>query len=32
MIREHIHRLVVTQDKAPVGIITSIDLLQVVAE
>jgi predicted transcriptional regulator len=32
MIREHIHRLVVTQGKAPVGIITSMDLLRVVAE
>ena len=32
MIREHIHRLVVTQGKEPVGIITSMDLLQVVAE
>jgi len=32
MIEEHIHRLVVTQGKAPVGIITSLDLLKVVAE
>jgi predicted transcriptional regulator len=32
MIREHIHRLVVTQGKEPVGIITSMDLLRVVAE
>ena len=32
MLREHIHRLVVTQGKQPVGIITSMDLLRVVAE
>jgi predicted transcriptional regulator len=32
MIREHIHRLVVTQGREPVGIITSMDLLRVVAE
>ena len=32
MIREHIHRLVVTQGKEPVGIITSMDLLRVIAE
>jgi predicted transcriptional regulator len=32
MIREHIHRLVVTQGREPVGIITSMDLLKVVAE
>ena len=32
MIREHIHRLVVTQGKQPVGIITSLDLLRVVVE
>ena len=32
MIREHIHRLVVTQGKEPVGMITSLDLLRVVAE
>jgi predicted transcriptional regulator len=32
MIREHIHRLVVTQEREPVGIITSMDLLRVVAE
>ena len=32
MVREHIHRLVVTQGKEPVGIITSMDLLRVVAE
>ena len=32
MLREHIHRLVVTQGKEPVGIITSMDLLRVVAE
>jgi predicted transcriptional regulator len=32
MIREHIHRLVVTQGKQPVGIITSMDLLRVVGE
>jgi CBS domain-containing protein len=32
MIREHIHRLVVTQGRQPVGIITSMDLLRVVAE
>src|SRR5512134_4176360 len=29
MIREHIHRLVVTQGREPVGIITSMDLLRV---
>ena len=32
MIAQHIHRLVVTQGKEPVGIITSMDLLKVVAE
>jgi predicted transcriptional regulator len=32
MVREHIHRLVVTQGRQPVGIITSMDLLRVVAE
>ena len=32
MVDHHIHRLVVTQDKEPVGIITSLDLLKVVAE
>jgi predicted transcriptional regulator len=32
MIENHIHRLVVTQGKEPVGIISSIDLLRVVAE
>lgn len=32
MIREHIHRLVVTQGREPVGIITSMDLLRVVAD
>ncbi len=32
MIDQHIHRLVVTQGKQPVGIITSLDLLKVVAE
>jgi signal-transduction protein with cAMP-binding, CBS, and nucleotidyltransferase domain len=32
MVREHIHRLVVTQGREPVGIITSMDLLRVVAE
>ena len=32
MIDQHIHRLVVTQGKEPVGIITSMDLLKVVAE
>jgi predicted transcriptional regulator len=31
MVREHVHRLVVTQGKEPVGIITSMDLLRVVA-
>jgi CBS domain-containing protein len=31
MVEHHIHRLVVTQDREPVGIITSIDLLRVVA-
>jgi predicted transcriptional regulator len=32
MVEQHIHRLVVTQGKQPVGIITSMDLLRVVAE
>ena len=32
MIDQHIHRLVVTQGKEPVGIITSLDLLKTVAE
>ena len=32
MIDQHIHRLVVTEGKEPVGIITSMDLLKVVAE
>lgn len=32
MIAERIHRLVVTQGKEPVGMITSMDLLRVVAE
>lgn len=32
MIDQHIHRLVVTQGKDPVGIITSMDLLKFVAE
>ncbi|MET0214312.1 MAG: CBS domain-containing protein [Vicinamibacterales bacterium] len=32
MVDHHIHRLVVTQGKEPVGIITSLDLLKVVAE
>jgi predicted transcriptional regulator len=32
MIDQHIHRLVVTEGKEPVGIITSLDLLKVVAE
>lgn len=32
MIDQHIHRLVVTQGNEPVGIITSLDLLKVVAE
>jgi predicted transcriptional regulator len=32
MVREHIHRLIVTQGRQPVGIITSMDLLRVVAE
>ena len=32
MIAQHIHRLVVTEGKDPVGIITSLDLLKVVAE
>jgi predicted transcriptional regulator len=31
MVDQHIHRLVVTQGKQPVGIITSLDLLKVVA-
>ena len=32
MIDQHIHRLVVTEGKEPVGIITSMDLLKVVAD
>jgi len=32
MVEQHIHRLVVTQGKDPVGIITSMDLLKVVAD
>lgn len=32
MIDQHIHRLVVTEGKEPVGIITSMDLLKAVAE
>lgn len=32
MIAQHVHRLVVTAGKEPVGIITSMDLLKVVAE
>ena len=32
MVEQHIHRLVVTQGKEPVGIITSLDLLKVVAD
>ena len=32
MVDQHIHRLVVTQGKEPVGIITSMDLLKVVAD
>ena len=32
MVEHHIHRLVVTQGREPVGIITSMDLLRVVAE
>ena len=32
MIDQHIHRLVVTQGKEPVGIITSLDLLKMVRE
>jgi CBS domain-containing protein len=32
MVEHHIHRLVVTQAKEPVGIITSMDLLRLVAE
>ena len=31
MVEHHIHRLVVTQAKEPVGIVTSMDLLRVVA-
>ena len=31
MVDQHIHRLIVTQGKQPVGIITSLDLLKVVA-
>jgi CBS domain-containing protein len=32
MVEQHIHRLVVTQGKEPVGIITSMDLLKMIAE
>jgi len=32
MVEHHIHRLVVTEDKQPVGMVTSIDLLRMVAE
>jgi CBS domain-containing protein len=32
MVDQHIHRLVVTQGKEPVGIITSMDLLKMVGE
>jgi predicted transcriptional regulator len=32
MVEEHIHRLVVTQGKDPVGIITSMDLLKMLAD
>ena len=32
MVAQHIHRLVVTQGKEPVGIITSMDVLKMVAE
>jgi predicted transcriptional regulator len=32
MVDQHIHRLVVTQGKEPVGIISSLDLLKIVAE
>jgi CBS domain-containing protein len=32
MIAHHIHRLVVTHGREPVGIITSMDLLRVIAE
>ena len=31
MVEQHIHRLVVTENREPVGIITSIDILRVVA-
>ena len=32
MVEQHIHRLVVTEGKEPVGIITSMDLLRMVAD
>jgi predicted transcriptional regulator len=32
MVEQHIHRLVVTQGKDPVGIITSMDLLKMIAD
>ena len=32
MVDRHIHRLVVTQGRQPVGMITSMDLLRVVAD
>jgi len=32
MVERHIHRLVVTEGRQPVGMITSTDLLRVIAE
>lgn len=32
MVDQHIHRLIVTQDKEPVGILTSMDVLKMVAD
>ncbi len=32
MVDQHVHRLVVTQGKQPVGIITSLDLLRMIAD
>ena len=32
MVEHHIHRLVVTQGKEPVGIVTSMDLLRIIAQ
>ncbi len=31
MVEQHVHRLVVTEGKEPVGIVTSMDLLKLIA-